>query len=330
MQTMPRTVPGSDPNHLSQTRAVVFERPEQLAIRWLPLPGVADSQVVVDVEWSGISTGTEKLFWHGLMPPFPGMGYPLVPGYETVGRVVLAGKDAPHAEGTRVFVSGARCFGEVHGLFGGAASRVVVEADKAFPVGELAEDATLYALAATAHHALLDQTGQVALPELIVGHGVLGRLIARLVIALGGPAPLVWETNAARRTGAVGYDVVDPADDARSDYRRIIDVSGDAGVLDSLVARLERHGEIVLAGFYSRPLAFTFPSAFMREARFRVAAEWQPSDLRDVARLLASGLLSLSGLITHRAHADDAATAYPLAFSDPDCLKMILDWRHDA
>jgi myo-inositol-1(or 4)-monophosphatase len=34
---------------------------------------------------SGISTGTERLLWDGTMPPFPGLGYPLVPGYETVG-----------------------------------------------------------------------------------------------------------------------------------------------------------------------------------------------------------------------------------------------------
>ena len=42
----------------------------------------------MDIEWSGISTGTEKLLWSGRMPPFPGMGYPLVPGYESVGRIV--------------------------------------------------------------------------------------------------------------------------------------------------------------------------------------------------------------------------------------------------
>ena len=35
----------------------------------------------------------------------------------------------------------------------------------------------------------------------------------------------------------------------------------------------------MLAGFYSEPLSFAFPPAFMREARLRVAAEWKPSDL---------------------------------------------------
>jgi len=313
------------------TRAVVFENPEQLALRWISLPELQASDVAVEVEWSGISTGTEKLLWHGQMPSFPGMGYPLVPGYETVGRVVECGSAARQLLGERVFVSGARCFGEVHGLFGGAASRLVVDANKVLPVAaSTGEDATLFALAATAHHALLDADGDLALPELIVGHGVLGRLIARLSVALGGADITVWETNAARRNGAEGYTVVDPADDQRQDYARIMDVSGDSNILDSLLGRIARNGEIVLAGFYPNELSFAFPVAFMREARLRVAAEWQRTDLQSVSDLVASGDLSLAGLITHRASADDASSAYPIAFSDPDCLKMILDWRQNA
>ena len=39
---------------------------------------------------------------------------------------------------------------------------------------------------------------------------------------------------------------------------------------------------------------------------------------------------SLDGLITHRAPAADAAAAYATAFGDPDCLKMVLDWRDCA
>ena len=34
-------------------------------------------------------------------------------------------------------------------------------------------------------------------PELIIGHGVLGRLLARLTVAAGLPPPTVWELDAA-------------------------------------------------------------------------------------------------------------------------------------
>jgi 3-hydroxyethyl bacteriochlorophyllide a dehydrogenase len=311
------------------TLAVVLEAPERLVLSRLDLSEPEATDLVVDMEWSGISTGTERLLYTGRMPPFPGMGYPLVPGYESVGRIAAAGPDAVHRVGERVFVPGARCYGEVRGLFGGAASRVVVAADRVTPVGDdLGEEAVLLALACTAWHAIEGgrRDGALTPPDLIVGHGVLGRLLARLSVAIGG-APVVWELDADRAQGAEGYKVLHPDDGQRRDYRAIYDVSGDSDILDKLVARLAPTGEIVLAGFYSERVAFTFPMAFMKEARIRIAAEWKAPDLLAVRDHLDAGRLSLGGLITHRAAASDAADAYGTAFSDPACLKMILDWR---
>jgi len=179
-------------------------------------------------------------------------------------------------------------------------------------------------LAATARHALAGPHAQ--LPDLIVGHGVLGRLLARLTVAAGGPTPTVWEIDASRRTGAQGYDVIDPTTDARRDYRCIIDASGAGDQLNTLISRLQKGGEVVLAGFYAQPLSFAFPPAFMREARLRIAAEWRPDDLAATRALIDAGALSLDGLITHRASARAPAAAYETAFHDSTCLKMILDW----
>ena len=302
-----------------------MREPGAVGLSRLGLPEPAEGELTVRVDWSGISTGTERLLWDGTMPSFPGMGYPLVPGYETVGRVIGTSPGLETRGGDFVFVSGARCYGEIRGLFGGAASHIVCDAGKAHTIPEqLGQDGTLMALAATAHHALC--VGADA-PDLIVGHGVLGRLLARVTVAAGYPAPVVWEIDAGRSAGASGYEVRHPDDDPCRDYRQICDVSGDAGILDTLVARLAPGGEITLAGFYAKPLSFTFPPAFMREARFVVAAEWQPEDLAEVIALCAGGRLDLTGLITHREAATRADHAYATAFGDPGCLKMILDWR---
>lgn len=254
------------------------------------------------------------------------MGYPLVPGYESVGRVSEAGARSGLRSGEFVFVPGARCFGEVRGLFGGAASRLIVPGARATRLDErLGEQGVLLALAATACHAM--SVPHAVAPDLIIGHGVLGRLLARLAI-LRGASPTVWERNPQRAHVSDGaYAVVSPDDDSRRDYRAVYDVSGDAALLDTLIGRLARGGEVVLAGFYEQPLSFNFPPAFMREARIRVAAEWSPADLAAVKLLAERGTLSLDGLITHRREARDAEAAYRTAFGDPRCLKMILDWR---
>lgn len=301
--------------------AVILEAPERIALRPLALTPMGSADVRVEIDWSGISSGTEKLLWTGRMPNFPGMGYPLVPGYESVGRIVDAGPDARTRIGEWVFVPGANCYADARGLFGGSARTVILPGARAVPIDEtLGRDGILLALAATAHHAIAGG----AAPDLIVGHGILGRLLARLVIARGAPPPTVWETNPARRDGA-GYAVIDPAADERRDYRTICDASGAADMLDTVIPRLGKGGEIVLAGFYDR-LSFAFPPAFMREARLRIAAEFTASDIAATTALIADGALRLDGLISHARPAAQAEEAYPQAFADPACLKMVLDW----
>ena len=309
-----------------QPEAVILEKAFTLGLGVLDLTDPGPDDVVVDMHWSGISSGTEKLLWNGDMPWFPGLSYPLVPGYEGVGTVIEAGVDSDFEVGETVFVPGATCYRGAAGLFGASARRVVVPATRITRVSEdLGEQAILLSLAATARHALGGSLPGKSI--LIVGHGVVGRLLARLLIADGYSAPTVWEQSAQRMTGGVGYTVTTAEACPDATYETIIDASGDGGLLDTLVGRLAKGGEIILAGFYAQPLSFNFAPAFMREARLRIAAEWQPGNLDAVLDHLARGRLSLDGLISHTVPAARAGEAYHTAFTDPACTKMVLDWR---
>jgi 3-hydroxyethyl bacteriochlorophyllide a dehydrogenase len=294
----------------------------------LVAPGEDD--VVVETRWTAVSAGTERLLWEGRMPDFPGMGYPLVPGYESTGTIIAAGAKARHRIGETVFVPGARCYEGVRALFGGASAQLITNEKRAARIPDsLGDEATLLALAATAHRAVVRNSTR--LPDLVVGHGVLGRLIARIILARGGEAPLVWESNPARRDGADGYAVGAPTSSADpTRFRTVIDASGDPSIIDTAVARLSPRGEVVLAGFYRESLSFLFAPAFMREASIRISAEFDADDLAAVLALIADGRLALGGLISHCQPATRADIAYQQAFEDPACLKMVLDWRNEA
>lgn len=316
-----------------QAQAVVFQGPRKLSIASLALTDLGDTDVEIQVEFSGISADTERQLWDGSMPAFPGMEYPLVPGYETVGRVVRAGAKTTLKAGTRVFVPGADCLQGVRSLFGGSASRLVVPQSHTVVLQDTSgKEAVLLALAATAYHSVAGggQREPSAAPDLIIGHGAMGRLLARLTVAAGGPAPTVWETAPHRQGGAEGYTVVHPDDDDRHDYKAIYDVSGDSDILDIAIARLAHGGELVLAGFYKQAMRFTSGPALKREAHIRAASDWKRADLLAVTQLVHQGRLSLDGLITHDQVAEKAASAYDVAFGDAACLKMILDWRYTA
>lgn len=305
--------------------AVILTGPKEIEVQSVALSDPGASDIVVQIAYSGISTGTEKLFWSGNMPSFPGMGYPLIPGYEAAGEVVAAGPNAGLKVGDHVFVPGANCYGDIKGLFGGASSRLVSDAARAVKIdAQMGAEGSLLALAATARHAICAPVAE--LPDLIVGHGVFGRLLARICIA-SGKVPAVWEVNPDRMGGAIGYDVLHPDDDPRHDYPVVIDASGNGALLNSLVSRIAKGGEVVLAGFYPEPLSFAFPPAFMKEARLRIAAEWAREDLIATRDLIETGALSLAGLITHQSTPAEAASAYQTAFNDPSCLKMILNWE---
>ncbi len=315
---------------MPHAQAIVFDAPKNLSVQTLELKAFEAGDLEVEVSFSGISTGTERLLWDGTMPPFPGLGYPLVPGYETVGTVVRAGAQASVAEGSQVFIPGSYSFQGVRNIFGGAGSRLVVPHDRVVVVDpDLGPKAVLLALAATCYHTVSmgGTKSPMVPPDLIVGHGVMGRLLARICLALGWPAPTVWETQPVRRDGAAGYPCIAPSDDARKNYQAVYDVSGDGSILNSLIMRLAAGGEVVLAGFYKTDLSFAFAPAFMREATLRVAAQWKKHDLLAVTALVEEGKLSLDGLITHTLTPASAREAYEVAFADPQCLKMMLDWR---
>ena len=314
----------------THAQAIVFDAPKSLSVQTLELKAFDDADLEVEVSHSGISTGTERLLWDGTMPPFPGLGYPLVPGYETVGTVVRAGPKAAVAVGSHVFIPGSYSFQGVRNIFGGAGSSLIVAHERVVVVSpELGPKAVLLALAATCYHtvAMGGAKQPMVPPDLIVGHGVMGRLLARICLALGWPAPTVWETQPVRREGAQGYACIHPDEDTRKDYQAVYDVSGDGSLLNSLIMRLAPGGEVVLAGFYKNDLSFAFAPAFMREATLRIAAQWKKHDLLAVTALVEEGKLSLDGLITHTMNPGRAQEAYQVAFSDPQCLKMMIDWQ---
>jgi len=313
-----------------KAKAIVFEAPHSLSVRELELAPMGPRDLEISVAFSGISTGTERLLWDGTMPPFPGLSYPLVPGYETVGTIAKMGAEVTGwAVGDSVFLPGSYAFQGVQNIFGGSGERLVVPHERAVKLDPaLGAKGVLLALAATAHHVFTVGRDNLALayPDLIIGHGIMGRLLARMVIAAGKPAPVVWETQAIRQKGALGYEVIHPDQDVRKDYRCICDVSGDSGILNRVIPKMAAGGEVVLAGFYKQDLSFAYAPAFMREASIRVAAQWKKHDLDAVVAMFHDGSLPLEGLITHTEKAEHAQRAYEIAFGDPECLKMIVEW----
>lgn len=291
--------------------------------------------VLIRTAYTSISAGTERMLLDGRMP-HPALLFPVVPGYETVGQVVQVGSKAPkELLGQWVYVGGARCFRGVNPAWGGQSEYLSAEADRVVPLDKI-DPATgvILALAATALHGV--NLAQIRRSDrvLVLGQGIVGQLAARVARLQGAAHVAVADRVAVRLEAAQADQVIDitrgSLDEAvgEANINVLIEATGSNTALAGALPLLANHGRVLLLGYYDH-INIPYAPVFMREAQILIAREWQfgpDGDLPRVRDMIASGELDVRGLLTHRVPLDRIQAAYRLAFEDPSCLKLVVEW----
>ena len=284
------------------TLAVVLEAPERLALE-PARPRLRRRRTTSSSMSTGAASAPAPSGCSGpaACRPSPAWAIRWSPATNRSAASSQAGSAPAGASASTVFVPGARCFGEVRGLFGGAASRLVVPAPRVVPLdGRLGEQGVLLALAATAYHAIAGARRCSA---------ELHRRPRRAGPAAGAARrrcrrrpPVVWETQPRARAAAPSatrWSI--PTDDARRDYRAHLRRQRRRRRC-STADRPPRAGRRDRAGRLLR--ASRCPSPSRRPSCARRASASPPNgsqpDLAAVTALIDAGALSLDGLITHR------------------------------
>ncbi|RMF27386.1 MAG: dehydrogenase [Bacteroidetes bacterium] len=193
------------------TRALWHTSEEQSVLLEEPLPAFQEGCCLVQTAWSLLSCGTERLVALGRVPPelqermrVPYMGgafpFPVKYGYSLVGRVVAGPRPwrgrwvqamHPHQE----------------------AAWMRIEDLNPLPEGMPPRRAALFPNVETALTALWDAPLKIGERVLVVGFGLVGSLVARLVQPLPGVELVVVEKQAQRAALAtqMGFCVQDAA-----------------------------------------------------------------------------------------------------------------------
>jgi bacteriochlorophyllide a dehydrogenase len=313
-----------------QTQAIVIPAAGQLELRQVALSAPGPADVVVETAYTSISAGTERMLLGGRMP-HPMLSFPVVPGYETVGRVIGVGPEAPPSlEGRLVYVGGARCFQDVNPAWGGQSRRLIVDHQRVVPLdGVDPRQGVLLALAATAMHGVDLLEPKAGQRTLVLGQGPVGQLAARLLAGRGG-----WVAAADTHPSRLARSRADLIADANLDLREqvgapvnaIIEATGSMAALTQALPLLADGGTILLLGYYDE-LRVPYMPLFLRQARLLTAREWAPGDLVRCRDLLASGSLDVGGLLTHCMPVEAFQEAYRVALEEPECLKLVLEWN---
>jgi len=309
-------------------RSLWFVAPREVEIRQVPLPAVADGQVVVRTVCSGISAGTEMLAYRGLldadMPVDEAIGtlggtfrHPFQYGYSCVGRVEESRGSVPVDD--LVFA------------FHPHQDRFVVDSGDVIALqGTQPRHATLLPFVETALQVTLDAGPVFEETVVVIGAGVLGLLTVVLLRRAGAQViavePQPWRRELASGLGATAV-VPDEASAAVAaaghpdGVALAIEASGNPAALPDALRLLAHEGTVLVASWYGTreavlPLGdrfhrrrLTIRSTQVSTIPARQAGRWdRRRRQRTVVELLGS--MPLDVFATHIYSFEDAAAAY--------------------
>jgi 3-hydroxyethyl bacteriochlorophyllide a dehydrogenase len=315
---------------MSGTTAVVIPKPGQVELQPVTLKPLGPGDVRIQTAYTSISAGTERMLLAGQMP-HPMLALPVIPGYETVGKIIETGADVDPSWCDRwVYIGGAQCYDGINAAWGGQSAQIVVAASRVIPLdGVDPREGVLLALAATSLHGvdLIDPQPQQRV--LVLGQGPVGQLAARLA-AIRGAWTAVTDRNPHRLAHAAADQIINVSDagltkNIDGPVNVIIEATGSMTALQEALPLLAPGGTILLLGYYQK-LELPYMPLFLKEARLLTAKEWQPGDLQRCRDLIADGKLTVGSMLTHTYPIHQVAQAYDTAMNDTNCLKCVLEW----
>ncbi len=330
----------------STGQRLVFTGKNEVELQPFALSALAAGEVLVENQYSLLSTGTETIVFARKFDPGTHwdawVRYPFRPGYATVGRVLAVG------EGVEGIAPGKRVATRM-----GHGSHVVMKAENAYPIPDdvAAEDAIWFALAKIAGHGV--RAAQISLGQsvVVIGAGPIGQMAARWALVSGAARVLVADLSPERlklAAGAGAIPVHGSAADTTTEVRRllggarpevVIDSTGNAEVLKSAFGMVETGGTVVLLGDTGTPTEQRLTGdVISREIKLvgahdgRNSPQWNNPVAADrFFEFIRTHRFPLDGLITHRFLPSQCVEAYTLASTDRlRTLGVLFDWRRAA
>lgn len=337
-------------------KAVVLDAPEQFACVERAAPRPAADEAAVRMVALGICASDLAT----IRGDNPIAIYPLTLGHESIGVVESAPDDAPARPGDWVTIFPSigcgRCpackarrtnhcpvfkvMGISHpgGLF---AERVAVPAQQLIklPRALQHEEGVLVEPVAVAAH-VVRRSGLAGGERVcVIGAGVIGILVAQVARAYGaGPIVLVdrLEERRAMLRG-FGFErfvlarndepVVQKALASGGAFDLVLDTVSITSTLQQGVEILKPGGRLVMIGVPHGqvPLALPYPTVYRRELSLIASRNYAPDDFRESIRLMSTGAIDATQMVTARLPLADFAQAYDELVTHPERhLKIML------
>lgn len=341
---------------MSELKQAVLEGPRKLTVREADIPTAGPGEVLIEVKACGIC-GSDV---HAYTGNHPFVLYPVVPGHEFTGIVRTVGESVPESlVGERVCVEPSlfcgfcpQCKSSRYNICsnlkvlgfqadGAMSEFVAVPSHRlhSLPPGVTYEAGALAEPAAVAVHALSRSGVGRGELLLVIGAGVIGKMLIRAARARGCRVACV-ETDRERASQAAlaGADpvflggetsAVDIASAGGGDIKAIVECVGSRDALDLAVSVAPRGSTIVVAGVF--PGAVPVQVALIQDGELEVKGTlmYMGDDFERALELLATGEIEPSQFITHEFNLDEIEEAYRVILSpdEPTMKVLIKPWE---
>ena len=339
-------------------KCLAFIEPGVVHITDSPAPRPGADQVLVQTDYSAISSGTEMLVYRGQWPPgvrldssikalAEDFSYPLSYGYSTVGRVIALGEAiSDEWLGRRVFA-----FQPHQNLF-------CAEPGTLQPIPDDLDDETALFLPSmeTAVNLLLDGRPLIGDRVIVFGQGIIGLLTTALLTRFPLATLVTIDAYPKRRDVSRGlgvdesYDPDDPdvisalggVKGQGGEADLIFELSGNPAALSAALSCIRFSGRVVIGSWYGNKKVDLDLGSFFHRGRVslfssqvsslapELSGRWHKHRRLQLAWKMLRQLRP-SGFITHRFSLAEAARAYELIDRSPEqTIQVILDHRSKA
>ncbi len=311
-----------------RTQAIVFDDINTVRLHDITLRDPAPDEMVIETAFSCISPGTELRCLRGKQA---GLGFPIVPGYTSSGRVLVSDAENTLPPGTRVAcTSGSKDTGSLKPGWGGHVRHAIVAKENVYALPDSVDlrMGGLIRLAGIALHGVRVARPQPSESVLVIGLGIIGQLSARLfrqaganVLAIDQSAGRVETARAdgIRAEVSTGSLPSGIEGNEQPGFSIIADATGNpqimASAIDSLRSIAWRQdpgpaNRYLVQGSYEEGAFIPYQKAFMREVSVLFTRDAQPDDYTEVIRLLKNRDLAIEDLISFSASPADCQSAY--------------------
>jgi bacteriochlorophyllide a dehydrogenase len=328
----------------------VAEAAYKVVYRSVEVPDPGPEDIVVAVDYSWISNGTEGSFVRGERiggdtprtesDPMP---FPHISGYQKTGSVVAVGP-AVKPEIARIGDAVFATVSKVAGMFydhAGHISPAVTHQSQIYRLPEGADPIDYCGLVLTQVGYNVGMSCEVQPGDyaVVIGDGMVGHWSAQTLQSRGAHVMLVGRH--AERLGLfdprdggctvneTAVDVVEAVKDwARKGIAVVADTVGSIDSVYALMPMMKHRGWIVSAGFYGSQGQIDIQRLRIKELRLSAPSGWAKVRLQETMDLISNGHIKTRHLISEVVPVELAGQAFQRILSkEPGLLGVVLDWR---